>query len=114
MHPPNLFLLVTQSVALQYHITLHGGAGPHRCRHCDYAVKTYGNLVKHEMIHGATSGRRVRARSSQAQPVPVDGAELFRHREQMQAQGEWNFGVGRKVGVEATNWRPVNIDPAEF
>lgn len=40
-----------KSTALQYHKTLHGGSGRHRCRRCDYAVSTYGNLVRHETVH---------------------------------------------------------------
>ncbi|XP_073987296.1 uncharacterized protein isoform X2 [Rhodnius prolixus] len=47
-----------KSVALSYHMSLHGGPGPHKCRTCDYAVKTYGNLIRHEMVHqGERSGR---------------------------------------------------------
>lgn len=37
-----------KSVALSYHMSLHGGPGPHKCRTCDYAVKTYGKY--HEKI----------------------------------------------------------------
>jgi len=37
--------------ALQYHKTLHGGTGIHQCRKCDYAVSTYGNLIRHEYVH---------------------------------------------------------------
>ncbi|XP_026821043.1 uncharacterized protein LOC113559426 isoform X2 [Rhopalosiphum maidis] len=40
-----------KSTALQYHKTLHGGPGRHKCRCCDYAVSTYGNLVRHEAVH---------------------------------------------------------------
>lgn len=40
-----------KAVALQYHITLHGGSGPYKCSKCDYAVKMYGNLVRHEVVH---------------------------------------------------------------
>ncbi|KAI5705420.1 hypothetical protein M8J75_014817 [Diaphorina citri] len=46
-----------KSVALQYHLTLHGGNGPHKCRSCDYAVKTYGNLIKHEQVHDTLAPR---------------------------------------------------------
>uniref|UniRef100_A0A069DY79 Putative zn finger n=1 Tax=Panstrongylus megistus TaxID=65343 RepID=A0A069DY79_9HEMI len=47
-----------KSVALTYHMSLHGGPGPHKCRTCDYAVKTYGNLIRHEMVHqGERTGR---------------------------------------------------------
>ncbi|EFX74789.1 hypothetical protein DAPPUDRAFT_30674, partial [Daphnia pulex] len=37
--------------ALQYHISLHGGNGPFRCRFCNYAVKAQDNLTKHEKLH---------------------------------------------------------------
>lgn len=40
-----------KATALQYHKTLHGGTGQHHCRECDYAVSTYGNLVRHEYVH---------------------------------------------------------------
>ncbi|XP_046463328.1 uncharacterized protein LOC124209404 isoform X7 [Daphnia pulex] len=39
------------SKALQYHISLHGGNGPFRCRFCNYAVKAQDNLTKHEKLH---------------------------------------------------------------
>ena len=38
-------------VALKYHLSLHGSDGLHKCRHCNYAVKTYGNLIRHELVH---------------------------------------------------------------
>lgn len=40
-----------KSAALQYHKTLHGGPGRHHCRRCNYAVSTYGNLIRHEAVH---------------------------------------------------------------
>lgn len=40
-----------KATALQYHGTLHGGSGVHRCRECDYAVSMYGNLIRHEAVH---------------------------------------------------------------
>jgi len=40
-----------KATALQYHKTLHGGTGLHHCRSCDYAVSTYGNLIRHEYVH---------------------------------------------------------------
>jgi len=45
---PGQFFKLT---ALQYHKTLHGGSGIHQCRKCDYAVSTYGNLIRHESVH---------------------------------------------------------------
>ncbi|XP_052124577.1 uncharacterized protein LOC113208633 [Frankliniella occidentalis] len=38
--------------AYQAHLALHGSNNPHKCRICDYAVKSYGDLVKHMMSHG--------------------------------------------------------------
>lgn len=38
--------------AYQAHVMLHGSNNPHKCRICDYAVKTYGNLIKHMISHG--------------------------------------------------------------
>lgn len=40
-----------KQLALDYHKSLHGGPGQHKCRYCDYAVKTYGNLMRHEAVH---------------------------------------------------------------
>lgn len=40
-----------KATALEYHKTLHGGTGKHQCRKCDYAVSTYGNLIRHESVH---------------------------------------------------------------
>lgn len=40
-----------KTAALQYHKTLHGGPGRHQCRRCNYAVSTYGNLIRHEAVH---------------------------------------------------------------
>jgi len=56
---------------LQYHVSLHGANHPHKCRVCDYAVKTYGNLAKHEMIHGPREKLKRYHRDSGA---PADGA----------------------------------------
>ncbi|KAG8231210.1 hypothetical protein J437_LFUL010907 [Ladona fulva] len=73
-----------KGVALQYHLTLHGGPGPYRCRTCDYAVKTYGNLVRHEMIHGTVetpTTTNTSAVHSTPTVIPLSGTELFRQRE---------------------------------
>lgn len=71
-----------KSVALQYHMTLHGGNGPHKCRSCDYAVKTYGNLIKHEAVHGKLEPRaKVKVKTKRpVDYVPTSGTELFRHK----------------------------------
>uniref|UniRef100_T1HAD8 C2H2-type domain-containing protein n=1 Tax=Rhodnius prolixus TaxID=13249 RepID=T1HAD8_RHOPR len=39
-----------KSVALSYHMSLHGGPGPHKCRTCDYAVKTYVLILSFPLI----------------------------------------------------------------
>lgn len=53
-----------KTTALQYHLTLHGGPGPHKCRRCDYAVSTYGNLIRHETVHEDLAPReKTRSRS---------------------------------------------------
>lgn len=44
-------------VALQYHLTLHGGTHQHRCKYCDYTVKTYGNLIKHQLVHESSDSK---------------------------------------------------------
>ncbi|XP_050427077.1 uncharacterized protein LOC126837276 [Adelges cooleyi] len=61
--------------ALQYHLTLHGGPGQHKCRRCDYAVSTYGNLIRHETVHEDLPPRERRSRGANkalaaAQPPP--------------------------------------------
>jgi len=55
-----------KAVALQYHITLHGGSGPYKCSKCDYAVKMYGNLVRHEVVHDEKENEAV-----QDEPLPA-------------------------------------------
>jgi len=40
-----------KTVALQYHLTLHGSAFKFKCKYCDYSVKTLGNLIKHQVVH---------------------------------------------------------------
>lgn len=71
-----------KSVALQYHMTLHGGSGPHKCRSCDYAVKTYGNLIKHEAVHGKLEPRaKIKVKPKKpVDYVPTSGTDLFRHK----------------------------------
>lgn len=71
-----------KSVALQYHSTLHGGPGPHKCRVCDYSVKTYGNLIKHESVHEDLEPRgKLKAKSKKPQDnIPTSGTELFKQK----------------------------------
>lgn len=60
-----------KAVALQYHITLHGGSGPYKCSKCDYVVKMYGNLVRHEVVHDETENELVTDDDPPMPPVPV-------------------------------------------
>lgn len=71
-----------KTVALQYHMTLHGGPGPHKCRVCDYSVKTYGNLIKHEAVHEELEPRaKVKSKPKRAsENIPTSGTELFRQK----------------------------------
>ncbi|KAL1123931.1 hypothetical protein AAG570_001701 [Ranatra chinensis] len=65
-----------KSLALEYHLTLHGGPGPHKCKFCDYAVKTYGNLLKHEIVHRKTEGRNGKKGNKETQPPPPPGSPV--------------------------------------
>lgn len=71
-----------KSVALQYHTTLHGGPGPHKCRVCDYSVKTYGNLIKHETVHEELEPRvKLKNKVKRSQEnIPTSGTELFKQK----------------------------------
>ncbi|RZF34678.1 hypothetical protein LSTR_LSTR002760 [Laodelphax striatellus] len=75
-----------KGVALQYHTTLHGGSGRFKCRSCDYSVKTYGNLIKHESVHNQLEPR-FKAKPKFKKPdntVPTSGTELFKHKTEAQ------------------------------
>lgn len=82
-----------KSVALQHHLTLHGGKDQYECRSCDYRVKTYGNLIKHESVHGLEPRQKAKASKVKKSPsagsagtagatcsFPTSGTELFQHR----------------------------------
>lgn len=90
-----------KSVALQHHLTLHGGKDQYECRSCDYRVKTYGNLIKHETVHGLEPRMKAKAaknkklngngsstdRDNIGSTIPCSGTELFQHRsEQMKKE----------------------------
>lgn len=82
-----------KSVALEYHKTLHGGSGNYCCRFCDYRVKTYGNLVKHEMIHehpenGAPMTSVLSTRNRTSCVIPLSGTDLFQQKSEVQKQTE--------------------------
>lgn len=82
-----------KSVALQHHLTLHGGKDQYQCRGCDYRVKTYGNLIKHEAVHGLEPRLKAKAMKNRKlnselhfgstannASIPSSGTELFQHR----------------------------------
>uniref|UniRef100_A0A1B6M9Q0 C2H2-type domain-containing protein n=1 Tax=Graphocephala atropunctata TaxID=36148 RepID=A0A1B6M9Q0_9HEMI len=93
-----------KSVALQYHATLHGGPGPHKCRVCDYSVKTYGNLIKHETVHEELEPRaKLKSKPKRPQEnVPMSGTELFKQKTE----------ANQKVAASAPPPPPpLHIDP---
>lgn len=67
-----------KELALEYHQSLHGGPGPHKCKYCDYAVKTYGNLMRHETVHTNNES------PLKASEVPTSGTELFKQKTEAQ------------------------------
>jgi len=100
-----------KGVALDYHVTLHGGSGPHKCRHCDYAVKTYGNLVKHEMIHEGTCKEQGSSSTGKSKgssgSVPLSGTELFQQRAEAQKQSNSDTSAKRNIPDHS----PLHVDP---
>ncbi|KAF4522806.1 hypothetical protein B566_EDAN017161 [Ephemera danica] len=100
-----------KSVALSYHLTLHGGPGPFKCKICDYSVKMYGNLVRHEPVHfkdikakQEQESRPTRAGMSMSTGpvdfVPLSGTELFQHREAQRSGGQEYPDVDYKQAVQ--------------
>ncbi|XP_014247772.1 zinc finger protein Xfin-like isoform X2 [Cimex lectularius] len=75
-----------KSVALNYHMTLHGGQGPHKCKSCDYAVKTYGNLIRHEAVHQIERGNK--PHKGRYSDVPASGTELFKQKNEALAAAQ--------------------------
>lgn len=65
-----------KSVALQYHLTLHGGSHQHRCKYCDYTVKTYGNLIKHQIVHEEDSKDKVSKTLKFSYEFPISGEDI--------------------------------------
>ncbi|PSN41765.1 hypothetical protein C0J52_08854 [Blattella germanica] len=102
-----------KSVALQYHVTLHGGSGPHKCRRCDYAVKTYGNLVKHEMIHEGMAPKEhistPSGRTKSSGTIPLSGTELFQQKSEAQKQSH-NEALAKK-NIPEPPPPPLHVDP---
>lgn len=92
-----------KSVALQYHLTLHGSTNPHRCRVCDYGVKTYGNLIKHEAVHEDLEPRvKLKNKNKRSlDNIPTSGTELFKQKTE----------ANQKVAAAPPPPPPLHIDP---
>lgn len=71
-----------KSAALNYHLTLHGGEGNFKCRQCNYAVKTIGNLAKHEAVHGNIDNQMDYESSEETnyKNIPLSGTDLYQHK----------------------------------
>ncbi|XP_037077815.1 uncharacterized protein LOC119098876 [Pollicipes pollicipes] len=114
-----------KDATLKYHLSLHGSAGPFRCDKCNYAVKTYGNLVQHLNLHsesdvaGNGSSHRsspeadlARLRAPAADDFPMSGVDLLKRKldfekEHMGALNESNM-PSRKV----MRFAPPSMDPS--
>ncbi len=98
-----------KSVALQHHLTLHGGKDQYECRSCDYRVKTYGNLIKHESVHGLEP--RLKSKGSRSRRVisnggiPCSGTELFQHRSEQIIKEQATPTTPAAVAA------PLSVDP---
>lgn len=67
-----------KSVALQYHLTLHGSSYAHKCKYCDYSVKNYGNLIKHLLVHGERATKNKNGKHLKfAYEFPISGTDLI-------------------------------------
>lgn len=71
-----------KSAALNYHLTLHGGQGSHKCRQCNYAVKTVGNLAKHEAVHKRVNTQMDYESSEDInfKNIPISGTDLYQRK----------------------------------
>ncbi|XP_065226531.1 uncharacterized protein LOC135849797 isoform X3 [Planococcus citri] len=102
-----------KSVALQHHLTLHGGKDPYQCRSCDYRVKTYGNLIKHEAVHGLEPRMKAKALKSKKQSgnvsIPCSGTELFQHRTEQIAKEQTTPAGPVTTTVAASS--SLSVDP---
>lgn len=79
-----------KTVALQYHLTLHGGSHQHKCKYCDYTVKTYGNLIKHQLVHeeGQKKPSPIKNKPLKLTTIPISGTELFQQKSEFQLQND--------------------------
>lgn len=117
-----------KSVALQHHLTLHGGKDQYQCRGCDYRVKTYGNLIKHESVHGLEP--RVKVKSAKNKKLgstgggvlgtggngssgsfPSSGTELFQHRSEQILKEQSITATTISPTVATVSNTPLSIDP---
>ncbi|CAK1549727.1 unnamed protein product [Leptosia nina] len=77
-----------KSSALNYHASLHGGEGDHKCRKCSYTVKNVGNLAKHELLHeneGKISNADYESGDDMDyKNIPLSGTDLFQRKTEAQ------------------------------
>ncbi|XP_045511451.1 zinc finger protein Xfin-like [Colias croceus] len=73
--------------ALNYHVSLHGGEGDHKCKKCSYTVKNIGNLAKHELLHeneGKTACDYESGDDMDYKNIPLSGTDLFQRKTEAQ------------------------------
>ncbi|XP_026757489.2 zinc finger protein 91-like isoform X1 [Galleria mellonella] len=77
-----------KSSALSYHMGLHGGDGEHKCKKCNYAVKSIGNLAKHEWLHKAENKIPTcdyeSSEDMDYKNIPLSGTDLFQRKTEAQ------------------------------
>ncbi|KAM3962769.1 uncharacterized protein ACR2FA_003152 [Aphomia sociella] len=77
-----------KSSALSYHMGLHGGDGEHKCKKCNYAVKSIGNLAKHEWLHKnenkITNCDYESGEDMDYKNIPLSGTDLFQRKTEAQ------------------------------
>ncbi|KAK6618934.1 hypothetical protein RUM44_003315 [Polyplax serrata] len=77
-----------KSVALQYHLTLHGGSHQHKCKYCDYTVKTYGNLIKHQLVHEDSTDKKHFKGLKFSYEFSISGQDLIHNPMTLQEQND--------------------------
>ncbi|KAF0314214.1 Zinc finger protein 836 [Amphibalanus amphitrite] len=113
-----------KEATLRYHISLHGSNGPFRCDRCNYAVKTYGNLVQHLNLHtesdlaGDTSSRRSspdadvgRFRAS-ANDFPMSGVDLLKRKLDFEKEHLGELNENNLPSRKVMRFAPPSMDPA--
>ncbi|XP_043225152.1 uncharacterized protein LOC122383099 [Amphibalanus amphitrite] len=112
-----------KEATLRYHISLHGSNGPFRCDRCNYAVKTYGNLVQHLNLHtesdlaGDTSSRRSspdadvgRFRAS-ANDFPMSGVDLLKRKLDFEKEHLGELNENNLPSRKVMRFAPPSMDP---